>query len=150
MPGDSRVTQLLSIIHEIFNSFDYNPSVDIRGIFLDISKAFDKVLHDGLIFKLQMYSIDGKLLKLLKSYLKDRQQPVLLNGQTSSWKNVLAGAREVSFLGPFLFLIYINYLPDRLTSICKIFADDKSLFSKVINKKKSEVEPNKDLKLISQ
>ena len=150
MPGDSCVTQLLSIIHEIFNSFDYNPSVDIRGIFLDISKAFDKVLHDGLIFKLQMYSIDGKLLKLLKSYLKDRQQPVLLNGQMFSWKNVLAGAREVSFLGPFLFLIYINYLPDGLTSICKIFADDQSLFSKVINKKKSEVEPNKDLKLISQ
>ena len=150
MPGDSCVAQLLSITHEIFNSFDYNPSVDIRGIFLDISKAFDKVLHDGLIFKLQMYSIDGKLLKLLKSYLKDRQQPALLNGQTSSWKNVLAGAREVSFLGPFLFLIYINYLPDGLTSIFKIFADDKSLFSKVINKKKSEVEPNKDLKLISQ
>ena len=71
MPGDSCVAQLLSITHEIYNSFDYNQSVDIRGVFLDISKAFDKVWHDGLIFKLQMYGIDGKLLKLLKSYLKD-------------------------------------------------------------------------------
>ena len=150
MPGDSCVAQLLSITHEIYNSFDYNQSVDIRGVFLDISKAYDKVWHDGLIFKLQTYGIDGKLLKLLKSYLKDRQQRVLLNGQTSSWKNVLAGVPQGSVLGPLLFLICINDLPDGLTSIFKIFADDTSLFSKVINKKKSEVEPNKDLKLISQ
>ena len=149
MPGDSCVAQLLSITHEIYNSFDYNPSVDIRGVFLDISKAFDKVWHDGLIFKLQTYGIDGKLLKLLKSYLKDRQQRVLLNGQTSSWKNVLAGVPQGSVLGPLLFLIYINDLPDGLTSICKIFADDTSLFSKAINKKKSKIEPNTDLELIS-
>ena len=90
------------------------------------------------------------MLKPLKSYLKDRQQRVLVNGQTSSWKNILAGVPQGSVLGPLLFLIYINDLPDGLTSICKIFADDTSLFSKAINKKKSEIEPNKDLKLISQ
>ena len=135
MPDDSCVAQLLSITHEIYNSFYYNPSVDIKGVFLDISKAFDKVWHDGLIFKLQTYGIDGKLLKLLKSYLKDRQQRVLLNGQTSSWKNVFAGVPQESVLGPLLFLIHINDLPDGLTSICKIFADT-SLFSKAINKKK--------------
>ena len=73
MPGDSCVAQLLSINHEVYNSFYYNPSVDIKEVFLDISKVFDKVWHDGLIFKLQAYGIDGKLLKLLKSYLKDRQ-----------------------------------------------------------------------------
>ena len=90
------------------------------------------------------------MLKPLKSYLKDRQQRVLLNGQTSSWKNILAGVPQGSVLGPLLFLIYINDLPHGLTSICKIFPDDTSLFSKAINKKKSEIEPNKDLKLISQ
>ena len=150
MPGDSCVAQLLSITHEIYNSFDYNQSVDIRGVFLDISKAFDKVWHDGLIFKLQMYGIDGKLLKLLKSYHKDGHQQVLLNGQTSSWKNVLAGVPQGSVLRPLLFLIYINGLPDGLTMICKIFADDASFFSKAIDEKKFEIEPNKDLKLISQ
>ena len=75
---------------------------------------------------------------------------MLLNRQTSSRKNVLAGVPQGSVLGPLLALIYINDLPDGLTSICKIFADDTSLFSKAINKKKSEIEPNKDLKLISQ
>ena len=68
----------------------------------------------------------------------------------SSWKIVLAGVPQGSVLRPLLFLIYINGLPDELTLICKMFADDTSLFSKTINKKKSEIEPNKDLKLISQ
>ena len=86
-------------------------------------------------------------LKLLKSYLKDWQQRVLLNGKTSLWKNILAG---FSVLGPLLFLIYINDLPDGLTRLCKIFTDDTSLFSKAVNRKKSEIEPNRDLKLASQ
>ena len=73
MPGDSCAAQVLSTTHEIYYSFDYNPAVDIRGVFLDISKAFDKAWNDGLIFKLQTCGIDDKLSKLLKSYLKDRQ-----------------------------------------------------------------------------
>ena len=62
MPGDSCAAQLLSITHEIYKSFDYNPSLDIREVFVDISKAFDKVWHDDLILKLQTCGIDGKLL----------------------------------------------------------------------------------------
>ena len=72
---------------------------------------------------------------------------------TFKWTNfliVLAGVPQGSILGTLLCLIYINDLSDGLTSICKIFADDTSLFSKAINKEKSEIEPNKDLKLISQ
>ena len=122
-------------INHSWNSqkFRLYPSVDIRGVFLDISKAFDKVWHDGLIFKLQTYGIDGKLLKLLKSYLKDRQQRVFLNRKRPSWKNALEGVAQGSVLGPLLFLIYTNDLPDELSSICKIFADDISLCPKATN-----------------
>ena len=65
-------------------------------------------------------------------------------------KNILADVSQGSVLGPLLFLIYINGLPNGLTSLCQIFADDTSLFSKAINRNKSEIEPNKDLKLIGQ
>ena len=66
--GDSCISQLLSITYEIHKSFDCNPPLDERGTFLDISKAFDKVWYQGLIFKLQTYSINGKLLNLMQNY----------------------------------------------------------------------------------
>ena len=83
LPGDSCIAQLLSIIHEIQTAFDENPTVDVRGVFLDLSKAFDKVWHDGIIFKLKAYGVEGELLSLLKNYLENREQRVALNGQTS-------------------------------------------------------------------
>ena len=75
----SFITQLLLITHEIYKSFD--EGFEVRGVFLDISKAFDRVWHDGLIFKLQENGISGKLLLLLKDFLKSRKQRVVLNGQ---------------------------------------------------------------------
>ena len=80
------------------------------------------------------YGVQGELLSLLKNYLQKRKQRVVLNGQTSEWRDVISGVPQGSVLGPLLFLIYINDLPDGLTSLCKIFADDTSLFSKVHNK----------------
>ena len=77
--------------------------------------------------------------------MEDRKQRVVLNGQTSSWKNILAGVPQDSVLNPILFLIYINDLPDGIKSICKIFTDDTSLFSKVKDKNCSTVELNNDL-----
>ena len=149
LPGDSCIAQLLSIIHEIQTAFDKNPTADVRGDFLDISKAFDKVRHDGLIFKLKSYGVEGELLLLLKNYLHSREQRVVLNGQTSEWKRIYSGVPQGSVLGPLLFLIYINYLPDGITSICRIFADDTSLFSKVLDATKTVVELN-DLEKINQ
>ena len=96
------------------------------------------------------YGIEGNLLRLLKNYLTGRQQRVVLNGETSSWLNVTAGVPQGSVLGPHLFLVYINDLPDEITSSCKIFADDTSLFSKIENKSYSNFQLNKDLETISK
>ena len=144
------LAQLLSTSHEIQTTFDENQTVDVRGVFLDISKAFDKVWHDGLIFKLKSYGVEGELLLLLKAYLRNREQRVVLNGQTSEWKRIYSGVPQGSALGPLLFLIYINDLPDGIISMCKIFADDTSLFSKVLDVNKSVIELNADLEKINQ
>ena len=149
IPGDSCVAELLSITREIYKRFDCNTPADTWGLFLDILKGFDKVWHEGLIFKLKTYGIDGDLLKLLINYLEDRKQRVVLNGRTSSWKNILAGGPQGSVLGPILFLIYINDLPDGIKSICIVFTNNTSLFPRDKDKNCSNVELNSDLKIIS-
>ena len=86
----------------------------------------------------------------MENYLTGRQQRVVLNGQISSWKNILAGVPQGSVLGPLLFLIYINDLLNEIESICKIFADDASLFSKVKDETFSDTQLNNDLNKISK
>ena len=130
---DSCVSQLLAITHEIYKHFDANPSLETRAVFLDISKAFDRVWHEGLLFKLKSYGINGSLLKLIASFLSNRLQRVVLNGNCSTWKEVLAGVPQGSILGPLFFLIFINDLPIGLQSNVKIFADDTSLFSVIFD-----------------
>ena len=75
--------QLLSIIHETQSTFDNNPAFNVRGVFPDISKVFDKAWHIDLLFKLKAYGVDGELLSLLENYLENHKQRVALNGQNS-------------------------------------------------------------------
>ena len=147
LPGDSCIAQILSIIHEIQTTFDENLTVDVREVFLLLSKAFDKVWHDGIIFKLEAYGAEGELLSLLKNYLENREQRVVLNGQTSERRKIMSGIPQGSVLGPLLFLIYINDLPDGINSLCKIFADDTFLFSKVSDIKRFQILINRRMKL---
>ena len=130
-PGDSCEYQLLSIVHNIYSGFDQNPPLEVRSCFLDLSKAFDKVWHEWLICKMETMGFTGSILKLLQSFLSNRYHRVTINGQTSDWLPILAGVPQGSILGPLLFLIYINDLPDGLESLAKLFADDTFLFSKV-------------------
>ena len=148
--SDSCINQLLAITHEIFEAFDCNPTLEVRSVFLDISKAFDKVWHEGLLFKLRSMGISGELYNLLGNYLSDRFQRVILNGQTSSWRPVIAGVPQGSILGPLLFLVYINDLPNELKSRVKLFADGTSLFTIVKDKSESVNTLNNDLLLISK
>ena len=120
--NDSCESQLLSIVivHGIYSSFDCYPSLEVRGIFLEISKAFYRVWHEGLIYKIQSTGISGTPLKLIKSFLSGRFEHVLLNGQTSSWSPILASVPQGSILGPLIFLIYIHDLVNNLSSTVKL------------------------------
>ena len=149
-PSDSSVNQLLAIALEIFEAFDCNPPLEVRSVFLDISKAFDKVWHKGLLYKLKSLGISGELYNLLQNYLSGRFQKVVLNEETSSWGPNLAGFPQCgSIMGPLLFLIYINDLPSELKSNIKLFADDTSLFTVVKDKNESANILSNDLHLIS-
>ena len=132
----------------MYQSFDND--LMVRGVFLDISKAFDKVWHKILILKLSHNGISGNLLYLLKDFLKYRKQRVVLNGQNFLWKRITSGAPQGSILGPLLFLNYINDLLDGLSSNCKLFADDASLFSVVYNVIINSSELDSDLGKISE
>ena len=147
-PSDSCINQLFAITHEIFEAFDCNPTLEVRSVFLDISKAFDKVWHEGLPFKLRSMGISGEVYNFLGNYLSGRFQRVILNRQTSSWRPVIAGFLQGSILGPFLFLVYINDLPNELKSSAKLFADDTSLFAIVKDKNERANTLNNDLLLI--
>ena len=121
----------------------------MRGVFLDISKAFDKVWHKVLLLKLSLNGISGNLLKLLRDFLYCRKQRVVLNGQNSSWENVNGEFPQGSILGSLLFLIYINDLSNRVSSSYKHFADDTTLFSVVSDTQSSAATLHNDLTVIS-
>ena len=140
-PGDSFINQLLSITHKIYKSFD--DGLEVRGVFLDISKAFDKVWHEGLIFKLKQNGVSGDLLHILSGFLSNSEQKVVFNGQ-----NVHARVLQGSILGSLLLSVYIHDLADDLSSNIKLFADDTSLFSVVQDVNASAREINDDLKKI--
>ena len=100
-PGDSTVMQLTFIVHKIYEPLDRGN--EVRAVFLDISKAFDKVWHAGLLAKLKQL-VEGSLFKWLESYLSNRMQCVVIEGSSFSWKEINAGVPQGSVLGPLLFL----------------------------------------------
>ena len=116
-------------------------------VFLDVSKAFDKVWHNGLIFKLKRFGITGILLSWF--FLENRIQRVVLNGKASQWERLHADVPQGSVLGPFLFLIIINDLVDTLETDPHLFADDTSLLDIFFDPRLSCLKINRDLRKIS-
>ena len=146
-PGHSTTFQLVDIFHHICQSFDAKQYSCM--VFCDISKAFDKVWHRGLLFKLRQKGIKGKLLTWISNYLSDRKQKVQINNATSSLLSVNAGVPQGSVLGPLLFLVYVNDIAENLLSLVRLFADDSSLFFSATNIQDIEGVINHDLAFIS-
>ncbi len=128
-PGDSTINQLIAMCNELYQCVDEGD--EMVAVFLDLSKAFDKVWHKGLLYKIEHIGVCGKLLDLVTSYLSNRKQMVSISGCTSSLTNLKAGVPQGSVLGPLLFLIYINDISDDLKSNSFLFADDTSIFQRV-------------------
>ena len=125
LPGHSTVYQLIDIYNQICKAFDDKKSTCM--VFCDISKAFDRVWHKGLIHKLRQYGFCENLLEWTTSYLEGRSQKVFVNTVYSEESSINAGVPQGSVLGPLLFLLYVNDIADSLNSVTRLFADDSSL-----------------------
>ena len=117
------------------------------GIFIDLRKAFDTVNHEILLKKLEHYDIRGKALIWFRSYLTNRKQHVSLNGVCSESKYITCGVPQGSCLGPLLFLVYINDLPN-ISEVLNfyLFADDTNIYYEAVTVKKLEAVINSELR----
>ena len=130
--GKSCTTNLLETLDVLTNALDLGLEAII--IFLDFAKAFDVVPHEELLLKLESYGIVGNLLKWISAFLLDRRQRVAMGDSISDWMPVTSGVPQGSVLGPLLFLIFINDMPEVVRNLVKLFADDTKLLSVVESK----------------
>ena len=135
-PNDSYTNQLLPIVHDIYTDFDADSTLEVWVVLLDMSKAFDKVWHQGLIYKLGPVGISGEALAFISSYFNNRFHYIILTGQSSNRLPVKVGVLQGSTLGSLFFLVYVN--------------DLTSLFSVANDANISTNELHKDLELISE
>ena len=122
-------TNLLEVLNVITEAQMHGIPVDI--LFLDYQKAFDTVPHQRLLKQIESFGISDKALKWIQSFLNNRRQRVRVNNETSEWKPVLSGIPQGSILGPILFTLYVNDIPDKLKSIIAMYADDTKLLSTI-------------------
>lgn len=141
--GDSTVNLLTYLYNDICKALDEGK--EVRAVFCDISKAFDRVWHRGLLHKLSSIGISGPLLSWFESYLSNRKQRVVYANTTSAWSSVNAGVPQGSILGPLLFLIYINDIVTDVEAKIRLFADDTSLYVIVDDPASSATLLNRDL-----
>ena len=143
MPKDSTTNQLVFLYHTLTEALDKNKKV--RVVFGDISKAFDRVWHAGLLAKLNSTGVTGDLNKWFSSYLAGRKQRVVLDNINSDFLLIKAGVPQGSVLGPLLFLLYINDIADNLQCGISLFEDDNIIFTSADTMDECTNALNKDL-----
>ena len=143
MPKDSTTNQLVFLYHTLTEALDKYKKV--RVVFGDISKAFDRVWHAGLLAKLNSTGVTGDLNKWFSSYLAGIKQRVVLDNINSDFFLIKDGVPQGSVLGPLLFLLYINDIADNLQCGISLFADDNIIFTSADTMKDCTNALNKDL-----
>ena len=144
---DSAINQLIHITDKIHKALEEGKEICL--VFLDVSKAFDKVWHPGLLHKLRCMGIEGPLFDWFCDYLSDRKIRAVINGLSSEWRATTAGVPQGSILGPLLFLIFINDITTNIESDIHLFADDTSLMDVVDNYAITYAKLNRDLHRLS-
>ena len=130
-------TQLLTLVHELASNMDKGTRTDL--IILDFAKAFDKVPHERLLRKISHYGIRGQTLSWIRAFLSNRSQRVVVDGIQSESAPVISGVPQGSVLGPLLFLLFINDLPNNIYSSVRLFADDCIVYRKIRNRTDSDL-----------
>jgi len=138
------VLQLLVTLHDLLSGYDNLDQDQIDIAVLDFSKAFDTVPHERLIAKLNHCGICGPISAWIREFLTNRQQQVVLNGESSSPAHVDSGVPQGTVLGPLLFLLFINDLPLHVKSQVRLFADD-ALMYRCVNSIEDQIQLQHDL-----
>ena len=125
VPNKACMTNLLETLDIITDAVNKGHPVDL--ILLDFAKAFDKVSHEKLLLKLEAYGVENLLVKWIKGFLSNRKQRVVIGDNSSEWVDVTSSVPQGSVLGPLLFTIFINDLPENIKNQCKLYADDCKL-----------------------
>ena len=139
---------MLYIVHNIKENWTHKRIT--QGLFLDVSSAFDKVWHNGLIAKLNQIGVQDLFLKTISSYLFNRKQIVVVDGVKSNTLETTAGVPQGSRLGPLLFIIYMNDIVSDIESDILVFADDTSLMASGVDPAETVKQLNRDLNKITQ
>ena len=125
----STTLQLLNIWNDWTHRMENKNITDC--VYMDYQKAFDKVPHGRLLAKLEAYNLSSEVINWIREYLTDRSQCVKVNSKASEWLPIKSGIPQGSVLGPLLFLIHINDLPDNINSDVYMYADDTKIYREI-------------------